>query len=160
MIEPSDLAMFLNEYERFLPERSFDRLSESSYEILEYVYWLVSNDPEKTNALTTGSERVAYHSHCQQRTLGLEGYTTTFLEELGHDVLTSTVECCGMAGSFGYKEQYYELAMDVGYELQDELEQSGERDRTVLASGTSCTDQLDALLDRKPRHPIEFIAPE
>jgi Fe-S oxidoreductase len=163
VIEPSDLAMFLGEYERFLPERSFERLSESSYEILEYVYGLVSNDPGKADVLGAGSEgadRVAYHSHCQQRTLGLEGYTTTLLEDLGYDVLTSSVECCGMAGSFGYKEQYYELAMDVGYELQDEFEARGERDREVLASGTSCTDQLDALLDRKPQHPIELIAPE
>ncbi|WP_336344605.1 LUD domain-containing protein [Halalkalicoccus ordinarius] len=158
-IEPSDLAMFLGEYEKFLPERSFERLSENSYEVLEYVYGLVSNDPEKADVLSDGPGRVAYHSHCQQRTLGLEGYTTTLLEELDYDVLTSTVECCGMAGSFGYKEQYYELAMDVGYELQDEFEERGERDRTVLASGTSCTDQLDALLDRKPRHPIESIAP-
>ena len=160
VVEPSDLAMFRDDYENLLPEDSYRRLSENSYEILEYVYGVMANEPEKANALTGGSDRVAYHSHCQQRSLGLEGYTTTVLEELGYDVLTSTVECCGMAGSFGYKEQYYELSMDVGYDLQDEFEQSGERDRTVLASGTSCTDQLDALLDRKPRHPIEFIAPE
>ncbi|MFC6906462.1 LUD domain-containing protein [Halalkalicoccus tibetensis] len=159
-IEPSDLAMFRGEYEKFLPEASYDRLSGASYEVVEYVYGLVANDPEKIEILSDGPGRVAYHSHCQQRTMGLEEYTEALLEELEYDVLTSTVECCGMAGSFGYKEQYYELAMDVGYELEDEFEQPGERDRTVLASGTSCTDQLDALLERKPRHPIEFIAPD
>ncbi|ADJ15330.1 hypothetical protein [Halalkalicoccus jeotgali] len=42
----------------------------------------------------------------------------------------------------------------------DTFEDAGERDRTVLASGTSCTDQLDALLERKPHHPIELIAPD
>lgn len=159
VIEPSDLAMFRGEYEKFLPEASFERLSEVSYEAIEYVYGLVANDPETADLLSSGPDRVAYHSHCQQRTMGLEEYTEALLEELDYDVLTSSVECCGMAGSFGYKEQYYELSMDVGYELEDEFEQSGERDRTVLASGTSCTDQLDSLLDRKPRHPIELIAP-
>ncbi|KYH25433.1 lactate utilization protein B [Halalkalicoccus paucihalophilus] len=159
-IEPSDLAMFRGEYEKFLPEASFDRLSAASYEICEYVYGLVTNDPEKTDVLTEGPGRVAYHSHCQQRTMGLGEYTETLLEDLNYDVLTSTVECCGMAGSFGYKEQYYELSMDVGYELEDEFEAAGQRDRTVLASGTSCTDQLDVLLERKPHHPIELIAPD
>ncbi|MCL7417100.1 MAG: (4Fe-4S)-binding protein, partial [Halalkalicoccus sp.] len=159
-IEPSDLAMFRGEYEKFLPEASFDRLSAASYEICEYVYGLVTNDSERTDVLTEGPGRVAYHSHCQQRTMGLGEYTEALLEELDYDVLTSTVECCGMAGSFGYKEQYYELSMDVGYELEDEFEAAGQRDRTVLASGTSCTDQLDALLERKPHHPIELIAPD
>lgn len=160
VVEPSDLAMFRGEYEKFLPEKSFERLSETSYEIVEYVYGLVANDPEKIDRLSGGPAEVAYHSHCQQRTMGLEGYTETLLEELEYDVLTSSVECCGMAGSFGYKSEYYELSMDVGYELEDEFERAGERDRTVLASGTSCTDQLDALLDRKPGHPIELIAPD
>ncbi|MDL5360759.1 LUD domain-containing protein [Halalkalicoccus sp. NIPERK01] len=158
-IEPSDLAMFRGEYEKFLPEASYERLAEASYEVCEYVYGLVANDPDGIDVLMRGPGRVAYHSHCQQRTMGLEGYTEALLERLEYDVLTSTVECCGMAGSFGYKEQYYELSMDVGYELEDEFEAAGERDRTVLASGTSCTDQLDALLDRKPMHPIELIAP-
>ncbi len=160
VVEPSDLAMFRGEYEKFLPEASFDRISEASYEVVEYVYGVVENDPEKIDLLSSGPAEVAYHSHCQQRTMGLEGYTETLLEELEYDVLTSSVECCGMAGSFGYKSEYYELSMDVGYELEDEFEQAGERDRTVLASGTSCTDQLDALLDRKPGHPIELIAPD
>ncbi len=162
-IEPSDLAMFRSDYEHLLPEASFDRLAENSYEVLEYIYGLLENDPEKADRLTgagTGDERVAYHSHCQQRTLGLEAHTTAVLDGLGYDVLTSEVECCGMAGSFGYKSQYYDLAMDVGYELEDQFEEAGERDRTVLASGTSCHDQLDALLDRKPEHPIELIAPD
>lgn len=159
VVEPSDLAMFRDEYEKFLEADSYDRLSAASYEVCEYVYGLVANEPESIDVLSDGPGRVAYHSHCQQRTMGLGEYTEALLEELDYDVLSSTVECCGMAGSFGYKEQYYELSMDVGYELEDEFAEAGERDRTVLASGTSCTDQLDALLERKPHHPIELIAP-
>ena len=45
------------------------------------------------NALRTGKERLAYYSHCQQRTLGLEAYTTTVLDRLGYDVEISDVEC-------------------------------------------------------------------
>lgn len=160
VIEPSDLVMFRDDYEKLLPEESFDRLAENSYEVLEYVYGLLENNPKSVTGLSSGPEAVAYHSHCQQRTLGLEAYTTAVLEKLDYDVLTSSVECCGMAGSFGYKTQYYDLSLDVGAELVEQFLEPDARERLVLASGTSCTDQLDDLLDRDPMHPIELIAPE
>ncbi|MFC7155777.1 LUD domain-containing protein [Halomarina halobia] len=157
VIEPSDLAMFEREYERFLDPAAFERLADNSYEVLEYVYGLLHDgaDPE---ALRAGDgERVAYHSHCQQRTLGLEAYTEAVLSELGYDVATSNVECCGMAGSFGYKSEYYELSMDVGGTLREQFTTDETRDRAVVASGTSCLEQLDALLARPTRHPVELL---
>jgi len=102
---------------------------------------------------------VAYHSHCQQRTLGLEAHTVAVLEECGYDVLTSETECCGMAGSFGYKQEYYELSMDVGGDLETQFTTDDARDRTVVASGTSCCEQLDALLEQPSRHPIHLLDP-
>jgi len=157
VVEPSDLAMFRDDYERLLDSETFDTLAENSYEVLEYVYGLLANGAN-TDALSTGdSVSVAYHSHCQQRTLGLEEYTVTVLEECGYEVTTSNVECCGMAGSFGYKEQYYELAMDVGENLEGQLQKMDTEH--VLASGTSCTDQIDSLLGEEPTHPVELLAP-
>ena len=161
VIEPSDLAAFDREYERFLPERSHDRLASNAYEVLEYVFGLL-DDGADASALrgATGETRgVAYHSHCQQRTLGLEDYTVAVLGRLGYDVVTSDVECCGMAGSFGYKEEYYDLSMDVGSDLKRQFSSDETRDRTVVASGTSCLEQLDALLSRPTRHPVELVAP-
>ncbi|MFC6734223.1 MULTISPECIES: LUD domain-containing protein [unclassified Haladaptatus] len=158
VVEPSDLAMFRSEYEKLLPERSHERLSDASYEVFEYVYGLLENgaDPE---ALADGRGReIAYHSHCQQRTLGLEAYTEAVLNDRNFDVVTSDAECCGMAGSFGYKTEYYELSMDVGADLRDEF--AGHHDREKVASGTSCLEQLDAVFDDGTRHPIELIAPD
>jgi len=160
VIEPSDLAMFRREYERLLPEQSFERLSAASYEIMEYVHGLLANGADRAalSGPTGGEEPIAYHSHCQQRTLGLDAHTEWVLEELGYDVVTSDIECCGMAGSFGYKTQYYDLSVDVGESLAEQF--SGPHaDRTVVASGTSCLDQLDALLARTARHPVELVGP-
>ncbi|MFT4923385.1 MAG: iron-sulfur cluster protein, partial [Haloarculaceae archaeon] len=158
VIEPSDLAMFRREYERLLPEQSAERLREQSFEVMEYVYGLISNGAA-IDALSGGSEPIAYHGHCQQRTLGLAEYTVEILEEAGYDVETSDVECCGMAGSFGYKSEYYDLSMDVGETLADQFSGDGMRNRTVVASGTSCLEQLDSLLSRQPTHPVELVAP-
>ncbi|UIO98803.1 LUD domain-containing protein [Halobaculum sp. CBA1158] len=166
VIEPSDLAAFEREYERLLPEADAERLADGSYEALEYVYGLLEHgaDAGGLTAAETGrdgdggetGEPVAYHAHCQQRTLELEAHTVAVLERLGYEVTTSETECCGMAGSFGYKSEYYELSMDVGEPL---VEQFGDAER-VLASGTSCCEQLDALLGDSIEHPIEAIAPE
>jgi iron-sulfur cluster protein len=154
VVEPSDVAMFRDDYGHLLDAEHADRLAEHSYELLEYVYGL-AHDGADLGALATTGEAVTYHGHCQQRTLGLAAYTEQVLSELGYDVETTGVECCGMAGSFGYKTDYYELSMAVGDDLAAELD----GDRTVLASGTSCLDQLGAL-DHDPRHPIELLDPD
>ncbi|MFC4544277.1 LUD domain-containing protein [Halosolutus amylolyticus] len=160
VIEPSDLAMFRREYENLLPERSFERLRDGSYEILEYVYGLLENGGDPTE-LRDGGEGppIAYHAHCQQRTLGLDRYTTAVFDDLVYDVVESDVECCGMAGSFGYKREYYELSMDVGERLAEQFTDPRAEDRLVVASGTSCEEQLGDLLDRDAVHPIEVLDP-
>jgi Fe-S oxidoreductase len=157
VVEPSDLAMFHREYEHLLPAGDAETLADASYEVLEYVYGLLDERPEREDLFEEPSEaRVAYHSHCQQRTLELEPYTTHVLSDLGFDVVTSDVECCGMAGSFGYKTEYYDLSMDVGDELREAFEPHA--DRRVLASGTSCLEQLSSLMTTPTTHPIEAVA--
>jgi Fe-S oxidoreductase len=124
---------------------------------MEYIYGLLDNGAD-TAAIPVGDGReLAYHSHCQQRTLSLEAHTVAVLEELGYDVVTSDVKCCGMAGSFGYKSDYYEVSMDVGERLQTQLQEIDVQDRQVVASGTSCLEQIDTLLERQPRHPVELL---
>ncbi|UHQ98498.1 LUD domain-containing protein (plasmid) [Natrinema zhouii] len=165
VIEPSDLAMFRGEYERLLDTDRYEPLAERSYEVFEYVYGLLENGVDPTPLRDADSpggagSDIAYHSHCQQRTLELEEYTMTVLDQLGYDVVTSDVECCGMAGSFGYKSEYYELSMDVGDRLREQFEAPDVADRTVVASGTSCLEQLDGLLSRQPSHPLSLVAPD
>ena len=158
VIEPSDLAMFETDYERLLEPEAYRRLADHSYELLEYVYGMLENggSPDALS-VADGEETVAYHSHCQQRTMSLEAHTVAVLDECGYDVTTSDVECCGMAGSFGYKTQYYDLSMDVGENLAGQL-RDADADH-VVASGTSCTDQIGDLLGVEPPHPIELLDP-
>ncbi|RQG91116.1 (4Fe-4S)-binding protein [Natrarchaeobius halalkaliphilus] len=158
VIEPSALAMFRSEYEKLLSPAEYERISERSYEILEYVYGLLENGAN-ADALRTGDEDLAYHGHCQQRTLGLDSHTVAVLERVGYAVTTSNVECCGMAGSFGYKRDYYELSMAVGERLRDQFTTEETVGRTVVASGTSCHEQLESLLERRPVHPVQLLDP-
>ena len=154
--------MFRGEYEKLLDADTAARLAEESYDVMEYVYGLLENGAA-LGVLQYGVGSVTYHSHCQQRTHGLEVYTEAILERLGYAVETTEAECCGMAGSFGYKSEYYELSQAVGESLATEVTErdgeSGEK-RQIVASGTSCLEQLDDLLDRPATHPVELIAPD
>ncbi|PSQ17468.1 (4Fe-4S)-binding protein [Halobacteriales archaeon QS_8_69_26] len=157
VVEPSDLSMFRRDYEKLLPEASADRLAEHSYEVLEYVYGRLSEgaDPDALAGPHRDHPGLTYHPHCQARTLGLDEYTTATLSDAGYDVRTTGAECCGMAGSFGYKSEYYEVSQDVGERLADEVPD----DRETVASGASCWEQLTDLLGRGVRHPVEVLDP-
>ncbi|MFC6718801.1 LUD domain-containing protein [Natrialbaceae archaeon GCM10025810] len=161
VIEPSDLALFHREYERLLPRPSYERLRDASYEVCQYVLELLEERGDDAGADSTADVfggrdgSVAYHSHCQQRTLDLESPTVGLLERAGYDVRTSSVECCGMAGSFGYKREYYDVSVAAGEPLAKQFDGA----ETVVASGTSCGDQLEDLLERSVPHPIELLDP-
>jgi iron-sulfur cluster protein len=154
VVEPSDLAMFRSEYDRLLAPEMAGRVADGSYDVFEYVYGLTEHGAS-LEALDAGEGRLALHTHCQQRTLGVDEYAVAVLSRLGYDVVTSAAECCGMAGSFGYKRDYYDLSVAVGEDLAAEFDE----ERRVVATGTSCVEQLDGLLDVPVGHPIEVVGP-
>ena len=164
VVEPTDLAMMRRDYEKLLPTVPFEELKRQSSELMAYLASLL-NEGGNHAALQAGRrQRVFYHSHCQQRTLNLQAPTVQLLERLGYDVQSSEgIECCGMAGSFGYKQEYYELSMKVGERLgqqaQDALQGGTAPSTCLAASGTSCQEQLEALTGQEVQHPIELVAP-
>jgi len=161
-VEPSDLAMVRAEYDKLLPEGRAETLADGSFEVIEYVYGLLENGVDPTPLTRGDGETLIYHAHCQQRTLGLDAHTEAVLGRLGYDVATTEAECCGMAGSFGYKSDYYELSVAVGESLAEEVEAAesdADGERRVVASGTSCEEQLTDLLDRPATHPVELLDP-
>jgi Fe-S oxidoreductase len=158
VVEPSDVAMFRRDYGKLLEEERAARLADRTFEVCEYVYGLLENGADPGALAAGDGEAVAFHAHCQARTLDLARYTNAVLEERDFDVWTSDVECCGMAGSFGYKREYYDLATAVGETLVDQVE-AGAPGRRVLASGISCRDQLADLGGFRPVHPVEALDP-
>jgi Fe-S oxidoreductase len=75
----------------------------------------------------------------------------------GFDVEEIASGCCGMAGSFGYEREHYDVSMTVGRErLFDVIEAEG--DVEVAATGTSCRHQIADATGRKARHWAEVLA--
>lgn len=134
----------------------------NSYELFEYLYGMLENGADAgafAESTTEDEANIAYHSHCQQRTVGVAEHTVSVLSKQVYDVVVSDVECCGMVGSFGYKSTYYELNMAVGSDLREQFIDPDCSDRRVVASGTFCTEQLDSLLDRHCDHLVALVDP-
>jgi Fe-S oxidoreductase len=149
--------MFRDDYEKLVSGEDYEKLSENVYEVAEYVENVADEDTEELFDDSEESD-VLYHSHCQQRSLNLETPTVSLLESAGYDVTTTDAECCGMAGSFGYKSEYYEVSVDVGEQMMEGVNVDLE-DVTVTASGTSCADQFEYLTESADiPHPVELLA--
>jgi iron-sulfur cluster protein len=164
VIEPSALAMFRLDNRHFLERAILEEIRDHSFEALEYLWRILQErqlDPLEMfpGGRHPSGNRLFYHSHCQQKTIGAAPATETLLRAAGFDVATSSVECCGMAGSFGYKKEFYELSMAVGEDLFQQV-RAAEADgpRTLVATGTSCQEQLHSGLRRKVLHPMELLA--
>jgi iron-sulfur cluster protein len=166
VVEPSSLAIFRRDARHLLATREqFERLRVASFEPVEYVARILTASQKKPDDIFDISrspvgKRLFYHAHCQQKTIGCAKPTERLLRALGFDVATASVECCGMAGSFGYKKDFYDLSMAVGEDLFQQVRRAedGAEPRALVASGTSCTEQLHAGLGRKVIHPMELLA--
>ena len=166
VLEPSVLAMLRSDFKHLLDDESrAAQLAQNSFEPLEML-WQVAQEHKldlarifPANKSKHGT-RLFYHSHCQQRTCNSATQTVDVLRAAGFDVVTSSVECCGMAGSFGYKREYYELSMAVGEDLYAQVRRADEEGgpRALVASGTSCHEQLWAGMGREVVHPVELLA--
>ncbi|WP_137288401.1 FAD-binding and (Fe-S)-binding domain-containing protein [Natronorubrum halophilum] len=169
-VEPSDAAMVVDEYRSLLSGRVDDdrleRLVANAYGVCEYL------DRHRVDERLPydhedGRRRLTYHGHCHQKARGADHHAVGLLRRAGYAVEPVDSGCCGMAGSFGYEAEHYDLSRAIGSILRDQLEEasatgatSTEPDgATVVAPGTSCRTQIGDFegYDRPP-HPVELLA--
>jgi Fe-S oxidoreductase len=166
VVEPSSLAMFRRDMKQLIDNKErFERFRSRAWDPVEYVIKVLEKTGRKPADVFDASHspvgtKIFFHAHCQQKTIGADAPIERLLREIGFDVLSSQVECCGMAGSFGYKTDYYDLSMAVGADLFNQIiqQERSTGQRALIASGTSCTEQLHAGFERQVMHPIELLA--
>jgi Fe-S oxidoreductase len=102
--------------------------------------------------------RILYHGHCHQKAEVGTAATVALLSRIpGAEVVEVDAGCCGMAGSFGFEAEHYEVSMKVG---EDRLFPAvrAEPDGTVIAAtGVSCRQQIAHGTTRRAHHPVELI---
>ncbi|SFL50836.1 FAD/FMN-containing dehydrogenase [Halogranum rubrum] len=152
-VEPSDVVMFQDEYADLLAGDAVARVGASSYGVLEFLdtYRLATSLPVREV-----TQRVTYHGHCNQKALNKDHHAAAVLAAVGYEVDALDSGCCGMAGSFGYEAEHYDLSQAIGSILFEQVDESG--GDVVAASGASCRTQLgDRAGARRPPHPVELV---
>ncbi len=153
-VEPSDAVMFQDEYLDLLDGTGVELVSGSAYGIMEYLDVVRADDHLDFDA---PAETLTYHGHCNQKATNKDHHAVGVLRRSGYAVDPLDSSCCGMAGSFGYEEEHYELSKGIGEILFGQVDESpGD---VVTAPGASCRSQLgDRPGESRPPHPIEKMA--
>jgi FAD/FMN-containing dehydrogenase/Fe-S oxidoreductase len=107
--------------------------------------------------LKPAERRCVLHGHCHQKALVGAGGSAAALRLIpGCQVEVLDTGCCGMAGSFGFEREHYDLSVQVAnLELLPALKKQPEA--TVVAPGTSCRHQIKDLAERRAWHPLEIL---
>jgi len=106
---------------------------------------------------TPSGKSVLLHAHCHQKALWGAESSSRALARVASDVKTPDTGCCGMAGSFGFTTDRYDLSMKIG-ELSLFPAVRNNPDAVIAAPGTSCRHQLRDALGVDALHPVELIA--
>jgi hypothetical protein len=97
------------------------------------------------------------HGHCHQKALMGVADETKLLQEAGLELTMPDSGCCGLAGSFGYERQHYELSMKVGEQVLLPAVRQAAKDTLIVADGFSCRCQIEHGTDRRALHLAEVL---
>jgi FAD/FMN-containing dehydrogenase/Fe-S oxidoreductase len=172
-IEPPEVYCLKHDYADLLPSRADETASLSAR------VWLLDEFLLRSDAFhnlrvasitlhpssNTNQPKIQLQPHCHQRAEapaadGLPtgaAATESLLRSLGLDVEMLEAACCGMAGTFGYEAEHYELSMKVGERVNQMIREQGAESR-VACSGAACRMQVTQGAGVEARHPLEVVA--
>jgi FAD/FMN-containing dehydrogenase/Fe-S oxidoreductase len=156
--EPSCMAMLVDEYPDLVPGEAADDVASVTFLLEEYLVQLANNGHLGLEFDAT-PRHVLFHGHCQQKaSFGTEA--TRQMLELIPNCTVEEVDssCCGMAGSFGYEKEHYDLSIKLAEMSLAPAVRSADADTIVCAAGTSCREQIEHTTGKSALHPIEVLA--
>ncbi|MBG0859205.1 MAG: FAD-binding protein [Bacteroidales bacterium] len=160
-LEPSAILTFRDEY----PDIVNDGLKESAKKLGKNALLFdefICREAEKGHIYVeqfTGEKAVIkLHGHCQQKSIASTYFTKRMLSiPLNYEVEEIPSGCCGMAGSFGYEKEHYDLSMKIGEMVLFPAVRSASEDVIIAAPGTSCRAQILDGTGIKAFHPAEIM---
>ncbi|MBI3137360.1 MAG: FAD-binding protein [Sphingobacteriales bacterium] len=160
-IEPSALLTFRDEYPDLASDALLDKanaLAKNALLVDEFLAREIAKGKITRDQFTTEPKTIKLHGHCQQKSVA--GLTTTqqvlsFPEN--YTVSTIPSGCCGMAGSFGYEKEHFDLSMKIGELVLFPAVRSAAEEVIIAAPGTSCRHQIKDGTNRKALHPVEVV---
>jgi Fe-S oxidoreductase len=158
-LEPSAVLTFRDEYRRFgLEVNAIEAIAVNSFLIEEFLAREIGLGNILPARFTKAEQVVKIHNHCHQKALSDQKVTFDLLN-LPENYQVSIINsgCCGMAGSFGYEKEHYEVSMKIGEQrLFPAVRRAGEA-VLIAANGTSCRHQIKDGTGINALHPVSIL---
>jgi FAD/FMN-containing dehydrogenase/Fe-S oxidoreductase len=160
-IEPSAILGFRDEVPELVPTHLVDAaksLARHALLIDEFIAREADSGRIRREAFTQETRHVKLHGHCHQKALASITPTVKALElAANYKVQVIPSGCCGMAGSFGYEEEHFDLSMQIAGLVLLPAVRSAPADTIIAAPGTSCRHQIKDATGRIAQHPAEIL---
>ena len=160
-IEPSAILSFRDEYPRLVDKSEIPaakKLAENCFIIDEFIAREIQKGNITAAQFTKASKQIKLHGHCHQKALS-SVQSSIQLMSLPENYHVENIPsgCCGMAGSFGYEKEHFEVSMQVGELVLFPAVRSADADTIIAAPGTSCRHQIKDGTQRHAMHPVEVL---
>lgn len=156
--EPSCILTLRDEYPEILGTPESRRLAESSLSLEEYLCRCLDAGEWQPRFLPVPG-RVLLHGHCHQKSLVGSGPSLRLLRLLPGSLAEEVDSgCCGMAGAFGYEREHYEISLQIGEMRLFPAIRRATPETWIVASGTSCRQQILHATGRRAMHLAEALA--
>ncbi|GHE23133.1 FAD-binding and (Fe-S)-binding domain-containing protein [Sphingobacterium griseoflavum] len=160
-IEPSAIVTFRDEYLDLVDadkKVAAHELARHALMIDEFLVREMEAGHIRTEQFSDDIRKIKLHGHCYQKAFQLVDYTQKMLSfPIGYKVELIPSGCCGMAGSFGYEKEHFDVSMQVAELVLLPAIRQTPTDTVIAASGTSCRHQIKDGAQRKSYHPIEIL---
>lgn len=160
-IEPSAILGFRDEYLDLVPQTLrplAEYLSENAYLFDEYIAQEIDKKNIRKEQFTTEKRLIKLHGHCHQKALSSLTRTKKALTlPENYEVHLIPSGCCGMAGSFGYEKEHYDVSMQIGELVLFPTVRQQPEEVIIAAPGTSCRHQIKDGTGRIAKHPAEIL---
>ncbi|WP_037351579.1 FAD-binding and (Fe-S)-binding domain-containing protein [Sediminibacterium salmoneum] len=160
-IEPSALLTLRDEYKDLAsPENKAAaiHLANHTFTIEEFFAREITAGNIKAEAFTENHRQIALHGHCYQKVLSSQNHSVTMLSlPKNYSVEIIPSGCCGMAGSFGYEKEHYEVSQKVGELVLFPAVRKMADEKIIAAAGTSCRHQIKDGTNVVALHPVEVL---
>ena len=157
--EPSCILTLRDEYRDLLPDDpDVQAIASESYMIDEFLAKLDQAGDLGIVWKDDAGPDVLFHGHCHQKTLIGVGPSMSVLACAGCAARESGAGCCGMAGSFGYEAEHYEISRTIGEDRLFPAVAATTQDTVVSVAGVSCRQQIEHFTGRKTKHIAEVLA--
>ncbi|WP_299228077.1 FAD-binding and (Fe-S)-binding domain-containing protein [uncultured Psychroserpens sp.] len=158
-IEPSAILTFKDEYLKLADDKiTAKRIADQTFMIETFIQQEIELGNITSEQFTSDHKIVKFHGHCHQKAFSNQMSSFSVLNlPKNYKVSIIPSGCCGMAGSFGYEKEHYDVSMLIGEQTLFPAIRKTSQDVIIAANGTSCRHQIKDGTKREAYHPISIL---